>query len=171
MKKDLTGITAKEYTFNTEEDICFSDEGVELCAKIVAKCAIHLQKKGVYKLFGDLKAKVTGSCGRCGKQQVHFDVARRFNYQYILGEEPSLGSEHECRVEDYDRVYLTDPVIESSDVLSEQLVLALPGQILCDDNCKGLCPLCGINQNLESCVCKETHKGSPFAILNTLQKN
>jgi uncharacterized protein len=41
------------------------------------------------------------------------------------------------------------------DVLREQVLLSLPVRTLCKPDCKGLCPRCGKNRNLEACSCEE----------------
>jgi len=41
------------------------------------------------------------------------------------------------------------------DVLREQVLLSLPARTLCKPDCKGLCPRCGKNRNLEACTCEE----------------
>ncbi|MGA8672394.1 MAG: DUF177 domain-containing protein [Terracidiphilus sp.] len=41
------------------------------------------------------------------------------------------------------------------DVLREQVLLSLPVRTLCKPDCKGLCPRCGKNRNLEPCTCEE----------------
>ena len=41
------------------------------------------------------------------------------------------------------------------DVLREQVLLSLPVRALCKPDCKGLCPHCGKNRNLEACTCEE----------------
>lgn len=41
------------------------------------------------------------------------------------------------------------------DVLREQVLLSLPVRTLCKPDCKGLCPRCGTNRNLEACTCDE----------------
>lgn len=41
------------------------------------------------------------------------------------------------------------------DVLREQVLLSLPARTLCKEDCKGLCPRCGKNRNLEPCTCAE----------------
>jgi uncharacterized protein len=41
------------------------------------------------------------------------------------------------------------------DVLREQVLLSLPVRTLCKPDCKGLCPRCGKNRNLEACTCEE----------------
>jgi uncharacterized protein len=33
--------------------------------------------------------------------------------------------------------------------------LAVPLKVICNENCKGLCPHCGANQNAERCSCAE----------------
>ena len=42
------------------------------------------------------------------------------------------------------------------DVVREQVLLTLPGRTLCKPDCKGLCPRCGQNLNVETCHCAET---------------
>ena len=41
------------------------------------------------------------------------------------------------------------------DVLREQVLLSLPVRVLCKPDCKGLCPRCGANRNLQPCSCDE----------------
>jgi uncharacterized protein len=38
----------------------------------------------------------------------------------------------------------------------ENLLVNIPMQVLCREDCKGLCSQCGINRNTESCKCVET---------------
>ena len=42
-----------------------------------------------------------------------------------------------------------EPVVR--DIVLEQI----PSQVLCKDDCKGLCPVCGENLNFSSCRCKK----------------
>jgi len=55
--------------------------------------------------------------------------------------------------------YQRDSVL-LEDVLREQVLLSLPVRTLCKPNCKGLCPSCGANRNLQPCSCDEG-KGDP----------
>lgn len=50
----------------------------------------------------------------------------------------------------------------------EEFSLALPVKPLCNDNCKGLCPVCGINRNTESCSCEDERLDSRMAALHGL---
>ncbi len=42
------------------------------------------------------------------------------------------------------------------DVVREQVLLTLPGRVLCRPDCKGLCSHCGQNLNMGICSCEET---------------
>jgi len=170
MKILLTDITTKNHRFSIEELVPFLEEGVGARAEIQASFVLKEQKEDVYRLNGNLKGLAFNSCGRCGKK-VEFDIDEDFQYQFLLQEEPKLGAEHQCSDEDCELVYLTHPEIECSEILSEQLFLALPTHIVCTDDCKGLCDQCGVDLNKEKCTCKEINKNSPFAILKSLQKN
>jgi len=46
-------------------------------------------------------------------------------------------------------------IVDLSDVIREAVMLALPSKPLCDEECRGLCPNCGVNLNEESCKCKD----------------
>jgi len=40
------------------------------------------------------------------------------------------------------------------DAVREQVLLALPGRTLCQEDCKGLCQQCGANRNSAPCACE-----------------
>ncbi|MGO9433305.1 MAG: YceD family protein [Terracidiphilus sp.] len=51
--------------------------------------------------------------------------------------------------------YYQEDSLLLEDVLREQVLLSLPVRTLCKADCKGLCPRCGTNRNLEACTCEE----------------
>jgi len=51
--------------------------------------------------------------------------------------------------------------LELDDILREQVVLALPMQRVCSEECKGICPACGKNRNEAACDCK-TQSGAGY---------
>ncbi|MBO4620621.1 MAG: DUF177 domain-containing protein [Victivallales bacterium] len=46
--------------------------------------------------------------------------------------------------------------VDLTDDLREDILMALPQQFLCSEECKGLCPNCGKNLNHGSCDCDNT---------------
>jgi uncharacterized protein len=61
--------------------------------------------------------------------------------------------------------------LELNDVLREFVLLALPMQKLCNENCKGICPVCGQNRNQNECRCRIEAGDNRWAALKELRKN
>jgi uncharacterized protein len=55
------------------------------------------------------------------------------------------------------------------DVLREQVLLSLPVRTLCKPDCKGLCPHCGANRNLQPCSCEEGPNDPRWGALTELR--
>ena len=51
--------------------------------------------------------------------------------------------------------------MELEDILREQILLVMPMQRVCSEDCKGICPVCGGNRNETPCDCKEQHAEQP----------
>jgi len=58
-----------------------------------------------------------------------------------------------------------DEKIDLGEVIREQLYLALPMKPLCQEQCKGLCPVCGANRNRETCNCQQQWEDPRMAAL------
>ena len=70
---------------------------------------------------------------------------------------------------DLDITYISEDFIELSEVLTEQLQLAVPFQPLCKNTCKGMCFTCGTDLNHGKCACAQLTKESPFSLLKDFQ--
>ena len=58
--------------------------------------------------------------------------------------------------------------LELEDVLREQILLALPMQRICREECKGICPACGQIRNLVDCGCRTKASDDRWAALRDL---
>lgn len=54
--------------------------------------------------------------------------------------------------------------------LMDNLFLHMPMVSLCKPDCKGLCPICGCDQNAQDCACNRQAAENPFSILTSLQE-
>lgn len=77
-----------------------------------------------------------------------------------------------------DGLYLSDELeagwfqgseIDLAGFVRELITLLLPVQPLCKEDCRGLCPRCGIDRNHETCECEDGNPASPFAALRKLR--
>jgi len=53
-----------------------------------------------------------------------------------------------------------DSVVDLTQIAREEIILDYPLKLLCREDCKGLCPRCGKNLNVNSCDCKTKSKSS-----------
>jgi uncharacterized metal-binding protein YceD (DUF177 family) len=90
---------------------------------------------------------------RDGEVNLHLD--------YVEGEDPYLKSENvELTPHDADKVYYRGPQIDLAIGIREAIILSQPIMQLCKDDCRGLCPVCGINLNTGTCSCKMERTGA-----------
>ena len=54
---------------------------------------------------------------------------------------------------DLDTRFYAEPLVELGELAAEQIELALPMKPVCSPSCRGLCPRCGANLNVEVCDC------------------
>ncbi len=52
----------------------------------------------------------------------------------------------------------------------EEIILSIPLRILCDPDCKGLCPVCGVNLNETTCECERDPVDPRLAALQKLKE-
>ncbi|WP_136805289.1 YceD family protein [Desulfosediminicola flagellatus] len=142
-----------------------------LSSSVTAEISCRQSSENMVVLEGLLAGRFRLDCARCGDQ---VDVKLEENFQYLVTtqkEEISDLQEKECSDEECDTLYLKEPVIDVVDILQEQLYLAIPGKVLCDEQCKGLCLNCGKSKNRNECTCDGVLPDSPFAALKKLKKD
>jgi uncharacterized protein len=72
-------------------------------------------------------------------------------------------------MDELDVTYLEEGRINTDHLLRENVLLGLPVQPVCREDCRGLCSRCGANLNLGSCGCQEPHLDPRFTILRKLR--
>ena len=104
------------------------------------------------RLTGGLATRIEVSCARCLEPVVQ-DVSRRFDLLYRPQGADAGRDELSVTAAEAEIGYYTGEGVQLEEVLREQVLLALPFKTVCREDCKGLCPHCGKNLNVESCSC------------------
>ena len=77
----------------------------------------------------------------------------------------------EDRIADLDeQFYIKGYNLDVDQLVGNELTLNLPMAVLCSDDCKGLCPVCGQNLNIKDCGCDTTYIDPRFESLRSLLK-
>lgn len=126
----------------------------------------------IVEVEGSIETSVRLACGRC-LNDFKTQLASRFALTY-LRESPADTEkfdekEIELKADDMGLIYFREEEINLLDGIQEQVVMALPLQPLCQESCKGLCPICGANLNEGSCDCARTPFNPKLAALQNIK--
>ena len=118
------------------------------------RAVMHLQRSGRGVVIGGTFASdISLVCSRC-LEPFPFQAEDRFDvYCQVRSQHPS-GDEHERDEDEMDVTYLEEGRINTDHLLRENILLSLPVQPICREDCRGLCPQCGANRNLGPCGCQ-----------------
>jgi DUF177 domain-containing protein len=113
--------------------------------KVVA--AVSRISHGVY-MEGFVEGEETETCVRCLEQfNRHTRVTVEEAFSEDVAPEDAIFSEVSP---------LVDRSIDLDDLVSQLLEVDEPMAAVCDERCKGICPVCGSNRNVSGCDCKES---------------
>ena len=142
------------------------DERVRLSA--APKISGQLVRDGNRVLVkGRLSAIAQVDCDRC-LRAVDVPVETDFKLRYVTV--PEYESIHAAALEDEDLALsvFDGEAIEIDELVREQVLLAVPLRALCQEECKGFCPVCGRDRNLNECGCSTADIDKRWAGLKNL---
>lgn len=119
---------------------------------------------------GQLQTAVQVNCGRCLKDYVA-SLVNTFSLTFAktLPEIEVDDADVELTAEDLGMTLLEGDEIDLHEAVQEQVLLALPFRPLCSDDCRGLCPHCGVDLNMTTCNCHEDGFGNKFSALRNFK--
>ena len=117
---------------------------------------------------GKVETTLRLQCVRCLKEFL-YPLTSSFELTLHPSREAPSGEETELAGEDMESSFFEGGEIHLSEVACEQIFLEIPIQPLCQDGCKGLCPICGGDLNLSSCKCVKQEIHSGFSALQDLK--
>jgi len=130
-----TYISAKELDIDNI-DFTFNDD---IQIKINA---YSVSKEFIFKC--NIKTDISIKCARCLKAIIFTIDIKDFIFNYEN---------------------LHQDMIDISNDIRDAILLEIPSRLICHQGCKGFCPTCKTNLNIEQCKCEEKGFNSPFAKL------
>ncbi len=123
--------------------------------------------KSIHQLVLDCKLKTVAllNCDRC-TEPFDLNIFTEFRLVYLFKHKEYIENEN------INLIYLSpeDTKIDITEEVKEYCMLSIPLKVLCKEECKGLCSICGINLNLESCDCKRDKYNPIWEKLNKLKE-
>jgi len=126
-------------------------ESETICSPIRAR--LKIEKHGSEIIVkGDLTTEVKLQCSRCLKEFYRI-LSIPVTVVYHPVEELKRDEYHEIKAEELDMDFYSGEELELINLLKEQIELNLTMKPLCTESCKGICPKCGKDLNVENCTC------------------
>lgn len=116
-------------------------EGLDLVEPVEGKYRLIRLEDAVY-VHVIFRTVARINCARC-LTSFEFQVEKEFDREFAFKpneDQLQIGKDNQAEV---------------SSALREEIILAFPHKPLCNEACKGLCPDCGKDLNVETCNCQK----------------
>ncbi|MFV0364442.1 MAG: YceD family protein [Suipraeoptans sp.] len=115
------------------------------------------------KLEAKLKLIIEAACDRClDNVNLNFDI--NINKEIDFSDEEEIEESNEI-------VREGGYVLDTDKLVYNELIVGWPAKVLCKDDCKGICNVCGRNQNTGVCDCEDTGLDPRMAAFRDVYKN
>ena len=122
---------------------------------------------GEIRIRGRVQADFDCECDRClDPAPEHVDA----ELDLFFRPQPKIENHMELQLEEgeIDLSFYEGDGVALQTALRDYLILSHPMQCLCQADCKGLCPHCGVNRNKTACTCSEQRIAGKLASLREL---
>jgi uncharacterized protein len=131
-------------------------EDVDLSFESPIEYEVTVSKIGEdVRVEGPVKCTMRLLCDRC-LEAFSLPVNAHLDIELAPKSDQQELPEAELTGEEMDLYYFEGDELELEPYLFEEVMLAIPIKALCGEDCKGICPVCGKNQNTETCRCGAT---------------
>ncbi len=116
---------------------------------------------GEVRIRGRMTTEIVAECDRClSEAQIPVDAAIDLFYRPAGDLDSGVDEEVEIDEGEAEIAFYDGKTIELEQVIAEQILLLLPMQLVCKEDCKGICPDCGANRNQTECTCRSAAPAS-----------
>lgn len=120
------------------------------------------------RVRGQVQVKMEAACDRC-LEQVEVQVDNGFDLFYRPADHAPSGEEVAIDAGESEMGFYQGSGLALEDVLREHILLSMPMQQVCQDACKGICPVCGQNRNEKDCHCEPRLADDRWAALRNFK--
>jgi uncharacterized protein len=120
------------------------------------------------RLAGELATTLQLACARC-LDPVMQEISHKFDLLYRPQGTDAGREELSVTAAEAEVSYYQGEGLLLEDALREQVLLCVPLKAICREDCKGLCPHCGVNLNQQQCSCAEAADDPRWSALKEIR--
>lgn len=127
--------------------IDFYGDKIYIVSPVDVKGKLHVIDYRLYIAL-EIMADMQANCNRCLEPFIyHFNSS--INAEII---HENLFEYEDDQIDD-DVIYYRDDIFDLGKLIKEHIIMNIPIKLVCDENCRGLCPKCGTKLEKGSCNC------------------
>ena len=128
---------------------------------------VNYMEEGKLQIEGTCKLTVEIPCDRCLEP-----VATAFDLNISRLTKGNVADGDEVESEDLDEAnYIDGYTLDVDQLVSSEILIGWPTKILCSEDCKGICNVCGQNLNQGTCNCEDTSLDPRMSVIRDVFKN
>lgn len=163
IKNNLGKTEEIELEKNLSDSLNWQGDEVIFSQPVMLKAVAEGYEDGIIHLQGELSTEISVCCSRCLKP-FQYPIRTDFEGEFLqMGKASSETEEGEVP-----RQFYSGDFLQLEGLVKENIYLSLPMKFLCIQECKGLCPHCGIRFEVEECICDQEQVDPRFEILKQL---
>jgi uncharacterized protein len=150
--------------------IDFAGEDLEQSSPlhVAGSAEVVARSDGEVRIQGKYTVEMAAECDRC-LRRARFPLDGDFDLYYRPMSVIAREEEVEIGEDEVEIGFYVGGGLELEDILREQVLLALPMQRTCSEDCKGICPVCGRNRNETTCDCRIDSSDDRWGALRKLE--
>lgn len=160
-------LSSDDYLFKFEDKFIIDDE--EFLEKT------HLNKTIIFNgdffkvedsilLTGIVKYSYAETCARC---LTEFENTSETKFEAVVGRSQEIEEDESDEI----KLVIEDGCVNLDETIKQMIYLSMPMKAVCKADCKGICPNCGVNLNVEKCKCENNITDPRFEKLKNLLKD
>ncbi len=166
--KDSTPFT-ENFSVTSEKKINYWDQLYSLTTPLEVGVEAYRAEGKIIAIIS-VSGSVTVPCSRC-LEPAGVAIKGDLRYLFSLDKKEEKEAEPGCEADgDEDLIILDswEDEIDLGPLVWEVMITLLPAAYLCSEDCRGLCPKCGVNLNSSSCTCADEEGDPRFEVLKSL---
>jgi len=156
-------------------DVTYKPGEVQLGGELAQKGGLQVKGKaellrntlGEIRLRGHVQVELETPCDRC-LEPARIPIDSDFDLFYRPVVKTDAHGEVHLEEGEVEISFYEGDGVGLRDALREFILLSLPMRAVCREECKGLCPACGVNRNTQGCACADQKTDPRWAALKGL---
>ena len=126
----------------------------------------YLQKRQL-EISGSTSLTLEIPCDRCLEP-----VVTKLDLDFVKKVDLNQSEDNDMFSDEFDESnYIDGYALDVDKLVYNEVLIGWPTKILCSEDCKGICNVCGQNLNLGTCDCEDTSLDPRMSVIRDLFKN